>query len=154
MTNEEPETVYVIAHAHDKEIKDMDDVDTVFITAKMPSGILCHIELGRDARYGYDQSVEIFGEFGKAISGGQRITAWEYWDKVRPSQDSSQDPVNPRLSRLNKGATGGISCKTKVGLLRVELFQKCFAQRGRIWLLNPKITLEFRGRSVRKLEHI
>jgi len=82
MTNEEPETVYVIAHAHDSEIKDMDDVDTVFIQAKMPSGILCHIELGRDARYGYDQTVEIFGQLGKSISGGQRITAWEHWNKV------------------------------------------------------------------------
>ena len=60
----------------------MDDVDTVFIQVKMPSGILCHIELGRDARYGYDQSIEIFGKLGKAISGGQKITAWEYWDKV------------------------------------------------------------------------
>ena len=55
-----------MAHAHDEEIKAMDDVDTVFIQAKMPSGVLCHIELGRDSRYGYDQSIEVFGNLGKS----------------------------------------------------------------------------------------
>jgi len=81
VTEEEPDTVWAIAHAHDEEIKAMDDVDTVFIQAKMPSGTLCHIELGRDARYGYDQGLELFGQLGKAVSGGQKITAWEYWNK-------------------------------------------------------------------------
>jgi predicted dehydrogenase len=71
------------AHAHDEEIRKMNDVDTVFIQIQLPSGILCHTELGRDSRYGYDQTIEIFGELGKAISGGQKITAWEYWNKVR-----------------------------------------------------------------------
>ena len=65
ITREEPETVFAMAHAHDEEIKAMDDVDTVFIQVKMPSGVLCHIELGRDSRYGYDQSIEVFGQLGK-----------------------------------------------------------------------------------------
>lgn len=55
MLGEEPETVYTSAHAHDPEIAALNDADTVFMQLKFPSGALGHIELGRDARYGYDQ---------------------------------------------------------------------------------------------------
>ena len=53
---------------------------SVFITLKFPSGILGHIELGRHARYGYDQRVEVFGSLGQAVSNNQRISAYEVWD--------------------------------------------------------------------------
>ena len=46
----------------------------------MPGGILGHIELGRHARYGYDQRVEVFGSLGQAVSNNQRISAYEVWD--------------------------------------------------------------------------
>ena len=39
-----------------------------------------HIELGRHARYGYDQRVEVFGSLGQAVSNNQRISAYEVWD--------------------------------------------------------------------------
>ena len=52
----------------------------VFITLKFPGGILGHIELGRHARYGYDQRVEVFGSLGQAVSNNQRISAYEVWD--------------------------------------------------------------------------
>jgi len=79
-TGTEPETVYVIAHSFDKDIAEMNDADTVFITLKLPGGILGHIELGRHARYGYDQRVEVFGSLGQAVSNNQRISAYEVWD--------------------------------------------------------------------------
>lgn len=59
MLGEYPESVYTQAHVHVKEIADMDDVDTVAITMKFPSGTLAMLDLSRNANYGYDQRVEV-----------------------------------------------------------------------------------------------
>ena len=42
----------------------MDDVDSVSISMKFPSGAIVQIDLSRFAAYGYDQRVEVFGEGG------------------------------------------------------------------------------------------
>ena len=56
---EYPLSVQTLAHAHVKEIKEMDDVDTVVISMKFPSGILAAIDLSRNSSYGYDQRLEV-----------------------------------------------------------------------------------------------
>lgn len=68
MIGEEPESVYTIAHAHIPEIAELDDVDTVYIVLKFPSGVIAHIDLARDCKYGYHQTVEMFGENGSLVS--------------------------------------------------------------------------------------
>ena len=61
---EYPESVFSHAHAFRRDIASIDDVDTVSISMKFPSGALAHIDLSRFASYGYDQRVEIFGDLG------------------------------------------------------------------------------------------
>ena len=52
-------SVFVQAHAHNKDIKEMGDVDTTLITLTFPSGVLASIDLSRNASYGYDQRCEV-----------------------------------------------------------------------------------------------
>ncbi|CAF1675706.1 unnamed protein product, partial [Didymodactylos carnosus] len=47
-------------------IAELDDVDTAIITMKMSDGTLVVIDNSRQAVYGYDQRVEVFGSKGQA----------------------------------------------------------------------------------------
>jgi len=62
--NEDPVEVFAYASAFKKEIKEIDDWDTVLITLKFPSGALGSIDLSRKAAYGYDQRIEVLGDKG------------------------------------------------------------------------------------------
>eukprot|EP00112_Aurelia_sp_Birch-Aquarium-sp1_P016750 Seg382.13 transcript_id=Seg382.13/GoldUCD/mRNA.D3Y31 product="Myo-inositol 2-dehydrogenase" protein_id=Seg382.13/GoldUCD/D3Y31 len=68
IVGEKPTTVYTQAHAFRKDIAAIDDVDTVAITMKFPSGVLAMIDLSRFAAYGYDQRLEAFGSKGMVES--------------------------------------------------------------------------------------
>jgi len=70
--HEDPETIYSIAHVYDPEIAALKDVDTVMVVLKFPSGVLAHIDISRDCRFGYDQTVQIYGSEGNIISDNQR----------------------------------------------------------------------------------
>ena len=48
------------------------DIDSAMIQMKTASGKLCHINNSRQAVYGYDQRVELFGSAGMLISDNQR----------------------------------------------------------------------------------
>ena len=72
---EYPLTVFSHAHAFHEFIGEMDDVDTVSISMKFPSGSLGQIDLSRFAAYGYDQRVEVFGELGMLESENQSKTS-------------------------------------------------------------------------------
>ncbi|WP_020683968.1 Gfo/Idh/MocA family oxidoreductase, partial [Marinobacterium rhizophilum] len=50
------------------------DVDTAMTTLKMPSGVLCHINNSRQAVYGFDQRIEVFGSGGMLQTQNQRDT--------------------------------------------------------------------------------
>lgn len=65
---EEPTSVFSMAHAHIPEIAQLDDADTVYIMLKFPSGVIAHVDLARDCKYGYHQTCEIFGENGSLMS--------------------------------------------------------------------------------------
>ncbi|XP_013412889.1 uncharacterized protein LOC106175433 isoform X2 [Lingula anatina] len=73
-----PVSVYAQGHAHIKAIAEMDDVDTVAITMKFPSGALAMIDLSRNASYGYDQRLEVFGTKGMLVSENQRCTGVQH----------------------------------------------------------------------------
>lgn len=61
---ESPHTVFCLAHAFHSEIGALNDVDTVGVVMKFPSGAIGQIDLSRHAVYGYDQRVEVFGASG------------------------------------------------------------------------------------------
>jgi len=71
---ERPSVVFSLAHSHIAHIAAINDVDTVVITMKFPSGALATIDLSRHAHYGYDQRVEVFGEKGMLVSENRRPT--------------------------------------------------------------------------------
>ena len=65
LTGEAPIEVYANgACLVDPQIAAAGDVDTVSVTLKMPSGMLCQIQNGRRSSYGYDERIEIFGALG------------------------------------------------------------------------------------------
>ena len=61
---ETPHTVFCLAHAFDSDVATVNDVDTVGVVMKFPSGAIGQIDLSRHAVYGYDQRIEVFGEEG------------------------------------------------------------------------------------------
>ncbi|PNU06414.1 inositol 2-dehydrogenase [Novosphingobium guangzhouense] len=56
-----------------------DDYDTVMVTLKTASGKQCHINNCREAVYGYDQRVEVFGATGMLQHDNLRPTTVRRW---------------------------------------------------------------------------
>ncbi|XP_068709058.1 myo-inositol 2-dehydrogenase-like isoform X1 [Montipora foliosa] len=65
---ESPHTVFCLAHAFHSEVDEINDVDTVVVVMKFPSGAMGQIDLSRHAVYGYDQRIEVFGAGGMVTS--------------------------------------------------------------------------------------
>jgi len=66
-----PEKVFAAGYAHDKEIANLNDFDTVLCTVQYPNGLICSIDTSRISAYGYDQRLEVFGEHGMAKAENQ-----------------------------------------------------------------------------------
>ena len=47
----------------DPEIEKLGDIDTALVTVKLENGALCQIDLSRETKYGYDQQLEVFGQW-------------------------------------------------------------------------------------------
>ena len=54
---EVPDTVFCLAHVFHSHIAEMDDVDTVGVIMKFPSGAIGQIDQSREAVYGYDHRI-------------------------------------------------------------------------------------------------
>lgn len=54
-----PSQVFAAAHSFNEGIRSLDDVDTVAAVMKFPSGAIAIIDTSRDAKYGYDQRLEV-----------------------------------------------------------------------------------------------
>ena len=61
---EEPESVTAIGHCYNSEIQEMNDIDTCAVMFKYASGTMAMVDASRDASYGCDQRIEVFGEKG------------------------------------------------------------------------------------------
>ena len=72
LTGSEVEEVHAMgAVLIDPAIGEAGDVDTAVTTLKMADGALAVIENSRQAVYGYDQRVEVFGSKGSAEAGNE-----------------------------------------------------------------------------------
>ncbi len=72
MTGSEVEEVYAVGDALvDPEIGRAGDLDTCLVTMRLKNGMLASIDNSRQAIYGYDQRVEVFGS-GGMVSAGNR----------------------------------------------------------------------------------
>ncbi len=66
ITNDEVKEVFVMGAALvDPKIEQLGDIDTAIITLTLESGAYCVIDTSREALYGYDQRVEVFGSKGQ-----------------------------------------------------------------------------------------
>lgn len=69
---EYPTHVFASATAFLPEVAAINDHDTVAFTMKFPSGALSMTDLSRNAAYGYDQRLEVFGPKGMVAAGNER----------------------------------------------------------------------------------
>jgi len=75
LTNSEADTVYVqAANLVDPAIGEAGDIDTAIITITMKNGALAVIDNSREAAYGYDQRVEVFGSKGQVQIGNDTLS--------------------------------------------------------------------------------
>lgn len=72
-----PDTITSTGHAYHPEIKKMDDLDTVAVLAQYPNGEITMTDTCRDAAYGYDQRVEVFGEKGMLTARNEVLNTVE-----------------------------------------------------------------------------
>ncbi|RWS16328.1 inositol 2-dehydrogenase-like protein [Dinothrombium tinctorium] len=86
IVGEYPISVYAEGHAFIPEIAEIGDYDTVFITMKFATGVIATIDLSRNAVYGYDQRLEVFGNKGMLCSNGVRPTAVEHHSSIGTTQ--------------------------------------------------------------------
>ncbi|CAE7480386.1 iolG, partial [Symbiodinium pilosum] len=78
LTNgEEPESVTAIGHCYNPEIQKMGDIDTCAVMFKYGNGMLAMVDTSRDAAYGYDQRIEVFGESGMLTAHNELTTTVE-----------------------------------------------------------------------------
>lgn len=61
---EVPETITANGHAHDADIAEIGDYDTVLVNVQYANGMICSIDSNRLSPYGYDQRLELFGDKG------------------------------------------------------------------------------------------
>jgi len=72
-----PESITSAGHCYNPDLEKMGDLDTVAVLAKYPSGIVTMTDTCRDAAYGYDQRVEVFGSKGMATARNELTSSVE-----------------------------------------------------------------------------
>lgn len=90
MLGDYPYQVYAAAHSFSKEIASMNDVDTVAAVLKFKSGALAIIDTSRDAKYGYDQRIEVC-----------MISIYMYLPTPASSRSGVQRPIRLHLEPHN-----------------------------------------------------
>lgn len=74
----------------DPAIGEFGDVDTIVINLKFTSGAMAVIDGSRQAVYGYDQRVEVFGSAGMAMTPNDKPSLVEVYTKDAPKTDMIQ----------------------------------------------------------------
>lgn len=93
LSGSEVETVYAQgAVLVDPAIGEAGDVDTAIVTLRFANGALGVIDNSRQAVYGHDQRVEVFGAKGCLIARNDTDTAVDYY---APEGMTSDNPIRP-----------------------------------------------------------
>lgn len=89
LANDEVDEVYTSASVLvDKAIGEAGDVDTAVVTLKFKSGAIAVIDNSRQAVYGYDQRVEVFGSKGCAINRNDTPSTAQLWGEQQTTQET------------------------------------------------------------------
>jgi hypothetical protein len=71
----------------DPAIGEAGDIDTAVVTLEMANGAIAVIDNSRQAVYGYDQRVEVFGSKGQAIAYNDKPSTVELYTEETVSTD-------------------------------------------------------------------
>lgn len=98
MLGEEPVTVTAVgSRLIDPSLSQYEDYDTVMVTLQTVSGRQAHINNCREAVYGYDQRIEVFGATGMLVQDNLRPTTMRVW--TAESTDAREPLLNFFLER-------------------------------------------------------
>lgn len=98
MLGEEPVTVTAVgSRLIDPSLSQYQDYDTVMVTLQTASGRQAHINNCREAVYGYDQRIEVFGATGMLVQDNLRPTTMRVW--TAESTDAREPLLNFFLER-------------------------------------------------------
>ena len=79
ITGSEVEEIYVIGGVMiDPRIGELGDLDTALITLRFENGVICSIDNSRQAVYGYDQRIELFGSEGMISTENETLDRHRY----------------------------------------------------------------------------
>lgn len=87
------------ANLVDPEIGKKGDIDTAIITLKFENGAIGVIDNSREAVYGYDQRIEVFGNEGALVADNEMPTNLKYYHKNAVETDN---PLHFFLERYNE----------------------------------------------------
>jgi len=83
LLGEEPiEVMATASRLVDSGLAELDDFDTIMVQMRTASGRQCHINCCREAVYGYDQRLEVFGSAGMLLNENLRPTTVRRWGKT------------------------------------------------------------------------
>ena len=84
----------------DPSLEQYGDFDTVMVQLKTATGKQCHINNCREAVYGYDQRIEVFGSTGMVLQDNLRPTTIRRWS--RTATDAREPLLNFFLQRYQQ----------------------------------------------------
>lgn len=98
MLGEEPVSVTAVgSRLIDPSLSQYEDYDTVMVTLQTANGRQAHINNCREAVYGYDQRIEVFGATGMLVQDNLRPTTMRVW--TAESTDAREPLLNFFLER-------------------------------------------------------
>jgi myo-inositol 2-dehydrogenase/D-chiro-inositol 1-dehydrogenase len=101
LLGEEPTEVFAMASKLvDPSIEEFDDHDTVMLQLRTASGKQCHINCCREAVFGYDQRMEVFGATGMLLQDNLRPSTIRRWTK--DATDAREPLLNFFLERYQE----------------------------------------------------
>lgn len=88
LAGSEPVEIFAVGDALiNKEIMQYDDIDTAIITIKFENGAMAVIDNSRQAAYGYDQRIEVFGSKGMVKCENNTATQTTLYSKDGVKKD-------------------------------------------------------------------
>ena len=100
MNFELPEKVVAFTYTHNEDLKKMNEIEGIEVLMHYSEGRIVHLTGSRDAKHGYDQRVEVFGQFGLYKLENQLDTTIQYYD----SCGSTHSKMNYSFSQRYKDA--------------------------------------------------